>query len=248
MVTTRRVLSAAILGGLAGGMAAHRAAWAQPTGTGQQEPPSAGRPPARGEGLPDRGAPRGRIGAATRGEQGGAGALALDLVAPLRGVGLTSTDQPALFYLLSDGTTWPMRLAISTRNQPRPLADIELPRPQPAGLGVVRLREHGVRLVPDVIHVWSVAVLLDPRAPSRDLVASATIQYRPTDPALEQAVRQAPPNHRVAALAEAGYWYDAVALAEEARSTDGGAALAGLLAGAELPMPGAGAPRRGATR
>lgn len=248
MVTTRRVLSAAILGGLFGGTAAHRAVWAQPTGTGQ-ETPSAGRPPARGEGLPDRGAPRGRIGAATRGEQGGAGALTLDLVAPLRGVGLTATDQPALFYLLSDGTTRPVRLAISTRNQPLPLADFKLPRPQAAGLGVVRLRERGIRLVPDVVHVWSVAVLLDPRAPSRDLVASATIQYRPADPALERAMRQAPPNRRAAALAEAGYWYDAVALAEEGRGTDGGAALAGLLAGAELRMPGAGtASRLGAAR
>ncbi len=172
------------------------------------------------------GMPTGRVGAATRGADG---ELALDLVAPLRGAGLASADQPALFYLFSGRPARPMRLAISTPGQARPLADVELPRGQSPGLGVVRLRDHGVRLPPGLLCAWSVVVSLDPKAPSRDLVASALIRHRPADRAFEAAAREQPVERRVAALAGAGYWYDAVALAEQNQNRDQGAALAWLL-------------------
>jgi hypothetical protein len=48
---------------------------------------------------------------------------------------------------------------------------------------VVHLRDRNVRLIANQLYVWSVVVLLDPRAPSHDLVASALIQYRPVDAA-----------------------------------------------------------------
>lgn len=193
-------------------------------------------------GLRDRGAPTGRTGAATRGADG---ELMLDLVAPLRGIGLTSADQPELCYLLS-GRAAPARLAISTPGQARPLATLDIPRVQPSGLGVVRLRDHGVRLAPDLLCVWSVTVAADPRAPSRDLVGTALVQYRPGGPALQAAAREASPDRRVDALVRAGYWYDAVALAVRSRDSDNGAALARLFQQAELRVaasPGAGAAR-----
>jgi hypothetical protein len=155
----------------------------------------------------------------------------------LRGVGLTSIDQPTLNYLLSGRITQPMRLMISTPGQARPLADLELPRPRLPGLGVVHLRDHGVRLTPNRVHVWSVAVLLDPNNPSRDLVGSALIEYRPADGVLERAVRDAPPERRHAVLAQAGCWYDAVALAQANRDRDRGAAFAELLTQEGLRMP-----------
>ncbi len=184
----------------------------------------------QGDSLEDRGAPTGRTGAATRGARSLDGELALDLVAPLRGVGLTSVDQPELCYLMSGRTTQPMRLAISTPGEARPLADFELPRGQPAALGIVRLRDHGVRLAANRLCVWSVTLVLDPRAPSQDLVGSALIRYRPNPSALQAADRQAP-----AALARAGFWYDAVALAERSQAADRGTALAALFRQAELP-------------
>jgi hypothetical protein len=239
---TRRALFAAAFAAAAAA-AAQRAGLAQPA-PGQQQ-----RRGADDGDLGDRGRPMaGRIGAATRsGAQSADGGLALDLVAPLRGVGLASGDQPTLFYLLSGRPPGPVRLAISTPGQARPLANVELPRaPQPAGLGVVRLRDHGVRLPPDVLCVWSVSLVLDPRAPSRDLVASALVRHRPADPALEAANREPSPERRVAALARAGYWYDAAALAEQGRSRDGGAALAWLFEQAELRTAAAAFPGSGA--
>ena len=208
---------------------------AQPT-HGQQQGQASGE-----DGLRDRGAPTGRTGAATRGAGSAGGELRLDLVAPLRGVGLASTNQPALCYILSRGspsgeTAQPMRLAISTSGQARPLANLELPRAQPSGFGIIRLRDHGIRLAPNLLCVWSLTLALDPRAPSRDLVGTALIQHRAGDPVLEAAKREATPERRVAALARAGYWYDAVALAEQGRTGDRGAALAWLLEQEELRM------------
>lgn len=219
---TRRML----LGLTFGAAAARRAAAAaQPTGQ------------AGGEGgLRDRGAPTGRTGAATRGARSGDGELTLDLVAPLRGVGLTAADQPELCYLLSNRTARPMRLAISTPGQARPLANLELPRGWPSGLGVIRLRDHGIRLAPNLLCAWSLTVAVDPRAPSQDLVGSALIQYRPGSLALE-ATREASLEPRVDALVRAGYWYDAVALAKRSRDSDHGTALARLLRQAELRLP-----------
>ena len=213
--------------GAAGTALTRRAGSAQPA-DGQQQSQ------AGNEGsLRDRGTPTGRTGAATRGADGD---LTLDLVAPLRGVGLTSADQPELCYVLSGRTAQPMRLAISTPGQARPLANLELPRGWPSGLGVIRLRDHGIRLAPNLLCAWSLTVAVDPRAPSQDLVGSALIQYRPGSLALE-ATREASLEPRVDALVRAGYWYDAVALAKRSRDSDHGTALARLLRQAELRLP-----------
>jgi hypothetical protein len=224
-VNTRRAFSVAALGTAAGGPLV-RTGLAQPTGQQSQ----------RTDSLGDRGKPKGRVGAATRGDLSADGALALDLVAPLRGVGLTRIDQPALYYLLSGRVTQPIRLTISTPGQSRALANLELPRTRLPGLGVVRLRDRGVRLIPNVLHVWSVALVRDSNNPSRDLVGSAPIEYRPADPALERAVREAPLERRHAVLAQAGYWYDAVEFTQANRDRDRGAALTELLAQEELRM------------
>lgn len=218
---TRRTLLGLAFG--AAGAAAGRMAAAQSTGQAGEG------------GLRDRGAPTGRTGAATRGARSGDGELTLDLVAPLRGVGLTAADQPELCYLLSGRTARPMRLAISTPGQARPLANLALPHAPAPGFGVIRLRDHGIRLPPNLLCVWSLTLAFDPRAPSQDLVGSALVQYRPGSPALSAAGGDALPG-RIAALADAGYWYDAVALAEQNRGSDHGAALAALFKQANLPL------------
>lgn len=233
MVGTRRAFVGWGFGAAAAAMA-RPGAVAQPAG-GQQQGQAG-----EGGGLRDRGAPTGRTGAATRGADG---ELALDLVAPLRGIGLTSVDQPELCYVLS-GRAAPLRLAISTSGQARPLAALDLPRAQPPGLGVVRLRDHGIRLAPDLLCVWSLTVAANPRAPSQDLVGTALIEYRPGGPALQAAAREASLDRRTDALVRAGYWYDAVALAVRSQDGDGGAALARLFRQAELRVAaGTGAAR-----
>jgi Domain of Unknown Function (DUF928) len=187
--------------------------------------------------LRPRGAPTGRVGAATRGFRDGAETGTLDLVAPPRGIGLTTSDRPTLYYLLSGGVSGPLRLTISMRGQARPLADKEL-LPPTSRLGAIDLGAYNVRLAPGQLYVWSVALRLDPKAPSRDLVASALLQYQPGDPAFENALRGASPEQQLMLLKPKNYWYDEVALAVRGFARDNGAALnellrqAGLQAGA----------------
>jgi hypothetical protein len=58
------------------------------------------------------------------------------------------------------------------------------------------------------------------------------------DPALDKAVREAPSGRRHAVLAQAGHWYDALALAVQNRDCGRDAALAELLEQPELRVAG----------
>ena len=98
VMKTRRAFSMSAIGVAAGGLLV-QTGLAQPAGQLQGT-----------DGLQNRSTPRGRIGAIIRSDHE---ALAPELVAPLRGVGLTMTDQPSLYYLLSGRVTHPVRLAIA---------------------------------------------------------------------------------------------------------------------------------------
>jgi len=135
-----------------------------------------------------------------------------------------------LFYLLSGPVSRLLHLIISVPNRPRPLADITLTRFQIRdGTGMVRLRDHGIRLVPDTTCTWSIAMQVDPAAPSHDIVASALIRYVPMKPALAMELNRADRGRRYSLLTDNSYWYDAAALADESRPSDGGAAFRNVL-------------------
>jgi len=95
--------------------------------------------------------------------------------------------------------------------------------------GVIDLRPLNVRLAPGQLYVWSVAMRLDPKAPARDLVASALVQYKPGGPAFDSAVRAGSEQQQRALFEQNGYWYDEVALAARNYSRDNGSALTALL-------------------
>jgi hypothetical protein len=211
---TKRMFSTTALGLIATG-APRRAVRAQSTGQQSQAE------------LPRRGTPTGRVGGAGR---DGETDQTLELVAPQVGIGLSSSDQPTLCYLLSGPVGGPLRLVISLPNRARPIADVALQPPgKSARIGVVHLRDYKIRLAANELYIWSVAMLIDPQAPSHDLVASALIRYRPQEPALRGDINQAVVQRDYTRLAANGYWYDAVALAEENHFRDGGAGLAQIL-------------------
>ena len=184
--------------------------------------------------LRNRGAPTGRTGAATRGGHSANGDVTVQLVAPLRGVGLALGDQPSLYYVMQGRVDGVFRLTLSTAGQSRPLADFRVPLSRTGGLGMISLRAHRVHLVPNLLCVWSLTLALNPRAPSEDLVCSALIEHRPGGamPGSTDSLQR-----RTTRLAQAGYWYDAVELAEQRRESDGGAALSLLFEEADLPPP-----------
>jgi hypothetical protein len=91
-------------------------------------------------------------------------------------------------------------------------------------------------LRPGTVYTWSISIILDPQAWSRNIVASGTIVFDPTaDPIADtSAPLGLPPPRRAALYAGAGVWYDAVAAAAEGQTLDRHAALNALIKEAGL--------------
>src|SRR5207237_7192912 len=113
--------------------------------------------------------------------------------------------------------------------QVAPILEVTIPSATAPGIYPLRLSDYRVRLAPGIAYTWSVSIIIDPKAWSRNIVASAVILYDTANPAAASAGPAAGPN-RAATLAAAGLWYDAVAAAFDARGSDGGAVLSRLVA------------------
>ena len=182
---------------------------------------------------PLRGAPGGRVGGASRSAIRTATPLPIvEPLAPPDHAGVTANPSPTLYYYASGAVSWPTQFTISAPLQPAPVVEVAIPSPPNRGLYPLRLSDYGIRLRPGVDYTWSVAVVINPHAWSRNIVGSAAIVF---DPAPGPAVAvAAPPLQRAAMLANGGVWYDAVAAAVEGQPADRGAALAELIKQAGL--------------
>lgn len=156
---------------------------------------------------PVRGAPGGRVGGGTRGKDH---TFVLSVLAPNH-TGLTAEEQPVLYWYLSKPLSSPIEFTINDGGT-TPLLEKTLTPPFEPGLQRLRLSEFGVHLAAGKQYQWFVGLVSDPKRRSKDILAGATI---------ERVERSAVPviaTDRVAAArrhAEAGYWYDAVALLSE---------------------------------
>jgi hypothetical protein len=182
---------------------------------------------------PLRGAPGGRVGGASRGAATGS-LPTIELIAPADHTGETASAAPTLYFFVSQPVSLPMQFTISAPLQAKPLLETTLTSPAARGLYALRLGDYHVQLSPGVIYTWSVAAIVDPQNWSRNVVASATIQRMTPDGSLDGAVLAATPLRRVALLAGAGLWYDAVAAAAEAENLDRHATLDALLEQVDL--------------
>ena len=198
---------------------------ATPAGA-QQAPPPVYKPPLRG-------APGGRVGGASRSAVRVKTPLpVIELLAPADHAGITASPTPTLYFFVSRPVAWPTEFTISAPMQPAPVLEVKIPSPSAAGLYPLRLADYPVRLQPGVSYTWSVSVVLDPRAWSRNIVASATIIHDPSI-AVGAAAGAQPPS-RTAQLAGAGLWYDAVAAAIDSETLDRHAAIDALIEQAGL--------------
>jgi hypothetical protein len=121
------------------------------------------------------------------------------------------------------------QLTISAPRRALPLLETDIPAPRGPGLYAVRLADLRVRLDENTLYTWSISVITDPRERANDIVASASLLRTVPDSGLDGVIRAAPPQRRVAVLAQAGLWYDAVAAASETKDQDRHAALDSLL-------------------
>ena len=227
-ILTRTAVRAAILTLAAGAFAPNSAA-------AQGEPTKPATPDqSQGAGgavysPPLRGAPGGRVGGASRGAIKPPTPLpTVDLLAPADHAGETISATPTLYYFVSRPVAWPMQLTISAPLQPAPILEATIPSPRAPGIYQLRLADSRARLEPGIVYTWSVSIILDPKAWSRNIVASAAILRTPPDPATQSAASAAG-LRRAAVLARAGLWYDAVAAAFDDRGPDRHAALDQLI-------------------
>jgi hypothetical protein len=199
--------------------------WALAPASGQGQPPPPSRPapaiatpptkpspPADDEPTyqpPLRGAPVGRIGAGTRNvtPSGGQAEARESFMLVALGPdddGWTITEQPALYWFASTWTTRELQFSISDAPDTRPLFQRRFPPPAQPGIQRIALSDLGVRLFPGKRYHWSVVLVTDPAARSRDIVGGAAIERVSPPPGLGLDQR-----HDPAALARAGLWYDA---------------------------------------
>ena len=235
---TKRPLLAAILAlaAAAGALAAHPA-------IAQTGAPAGGTPTPQREATPEepqkgtavvyrpplRGAPGGRVGGASRGAIRPPAPLpTIELLAPDDHAGQTISATPTLYYFVSRPVAWPMQLTIRAPLQPAPALEATIQSARAPGIYPLRLADYHARLEPGVVYTWSVSIILDPKAWSRNIVASAPILRAPPV-SLSESAASVDGQRQAATLARAGLWYDAVAAAFDNRAADRHAALDRLM-------------------
>jgi Domain of Unknown Function (DUF928) len=160
--------------------------------------------PPRGLGAPSAGR---RVGGGTRGTN--KSVPILSVLAPGH-TGLTVREQPDLYWFASDVVTNPVELTLTLEKGDTPLLEKRLPIPIHAGVQKVRLSDYGVKLIPGERYNWSIALVLDPKRRSKDVIAVGAIE-RVERAGFDHATLAAgPTTDSFYRFAADGLWYDAV--------------------------------------
>jgi hypothetical protein len=157
--------------------------------------------------LPSVGKPRKRVGGGRRGTEGDVPDV---FVLVPDHVGLTVSDQPALYWYLADHARGDLSFELTLIDDESidPLVDTSLTAPVKPGLQKVDLAAYGVRLKPGLEYQWSVALVVDPKERSKDVVSVGWIEVVPAPEDLAKRLEQAGSNGASNVYGEAGLWYD----------------------------------------
>jgi Domain of Unknown Function (DUF928) len=161
---------------------------------------------------PKRGAPGGRIGGGTRGTQ--REVFMLSVLAPDHS-GLTTREQPSLYWFISSSTSLPVELTVMDPQGVQPILETRLPAPVAAGVHRIRLADYNVRLAPGAAYRWFVSVVPDSDRRSKDITAGGAIERVEMPEGLKAKVGQAAKSDLPSLYGEAGLWYDTVAAISE---------------------------------
>lgn len=187
-----------------------RAAWAANEASESAQPKKAVYVP------PKRGAPKRRVGGATRGT--GDEDIFVTVIAP-EGTGLTSRESPTLYWFVSRAPIRQVDFALIRDDQIEPVAELTLSPPSSDGIAKVSLAELGVKLEAGVTYEWSIALVKDRLSRSSDIVTSGTMLRKVPDATLATRLNGENAEGRFVLYGEAGYWYDAIDLASKAISS-----------------------------
>jgi Domain of Unknown Function (DUF928) len=193
--------------------------------------------PPRGLGAPAAGR---RVGGGTRGTN--KSVPILSVLAPGH-TGLTAREQPDLYWFASDVVTNPVELTLTLEKGDAPILEKRLPVPTKAGIQKVSLSDYGVKLISGERYSWSIALVLDPKRRSKDIIAVGTIERVERAGMNPAFLAAAPTSDSFYQFAADGLWYDAVmAISELIDTTPADLALrkqrADLLDQVDLPEVG----------
>ncbi len=152
-------------------------------------------------------APAARVTGGSRGS--GAAVITLDVLAP-DDTGLTTQEQPSLFWHQSKPAKARFELTLIEEDKIKPVFQVNVERASKAGIQRLRLAEQGAKLALGVEYKWVIALVTDPDNRSTDLVASGFIKRIEPSADLKGKIAGASPRSLPAIYAEAGIWHDAV--------------------------------------
>jgi uncharacterized protein DUF928 len=156
---------------------------------------------------PATGTPSVRVTGGSRGS--GDATITLDVLAPDE-IGITTQEQPSLFWFQSKPADARFELTLLQENKVKPLVQVTVERSSKAGIQRLRLADQGAKLTPGVEYQWVVALINDPNNRSSDLVASGVIKRVEPSAELKEKIAKATPANLASVYAEAGIWYDAL--------------------------------------
>jgi hypothetical protein len=152
-------------------------------------------------------APSARVTGGSRGS--GDATVTLDVLAPDE-TGLTTEEQPSLFWYQSKPAKARFELTLTEDEKTKPVFQVNVDRASKAGIQRLRLADQGVKLALGVEYKWVVALVTDPNNRSTDLVASGFIKRIEPSPELKAKIAGASASSVPTIYAEAGIWHDAV--------------------------------------
>ena len=149
----------------------------------------------------------------TGGSRGtGDAAVTLDVLAP-DDIGTTTQEQPSLFWFQSKPADAKFELTLLQENKVKPLVQVMVERSTKAGIQRLKLADHGVKLTPGVEYQWVVALVTDPDNRSKDLGGERRDQAGRAGRGFEGEDSPSALQRSLAGVyAEAGIWYDALAV------------------------------------
>ena len=143
-------------------------------------------------------------------------------------VGQTTSEQPSLYWFIDEVPAAPLRIAFTLLDADGidPLVQVTLPRPERAGIHRIRLADYAVKLEPGVEYEWSISLVPDESARSRDIVSTGFIDRVEAPGDLAAELAKSGPEGSARVYAARGLWYDALtALDEQISARPGDAQL-----------------------
>ncbi len=151
-------------------------------------------------------APKTRVDGHVRGTDDAA--LTLTVLSPEH-VGLTTREQPSLYWFQSKAVNTRFELTIVEKNATKPVLEAKFDGGG-GGIQRVRLSDYHISLTEGVEYRWSVAIVVDPENRSSDIVASGTIKRVKPGEKLLRRLKGAPAAELPYIYADEGVWYDSL--------------------------------------